>query len=254
MLMRHQFIGVGERGVMSFNPDLNVLKQNLEHWFRYDHLTPGQGIAMLIGIEPVDESINALKNWYSDDADADDLEFIRSGIPLLNGDMIGGGDNKKFIGRHGDKDYAHGYTYNRVIIDEKTRFHAFVKQFYQLLQYWNSGIHPKITPPLYFVNWALSKSFCPDWLDRAIEYGLYTPAKQKNPEAKSTEKAITPNERNTLLTIIAALCDYSAIKYEEHGAATQIVKMTDEIGAHVSDDAIRAALKKIPDALQRRMK
>ncbi len=68
------------------------------------------------------------------------------------------------------------------------------------------------------------------------------------------DKAMTTTERNTLLTIIAALCDYSAIKYQERGAASQIVKMTEEIGAPVTDDTIRNVFGKIPDALESRKK
>jgi hypothetical protein len=68
------------------------------------------------------------------------------------------------------------------------------------------------------------------------------------------DKAMTTTERNTLLTIIAGLCDYSDIKYQERGAAGQIAKMTEEVGAPVTDDTIRKVLKKIPDALESRMK
>lgn len=71
---------------------------------------------------------------------------------------------------------------------------------------------------------------------------------------EGTEKPLSATERNTLLTIIAALCDYSAIKYQERGAAIQIAKLTEEIGATVSDDAVRRVLAKIPDALEARMK
>jgi len=68
------------------------------------------------------------------------------------------------------------------------------------------------------------------------------------------EKPMTPNERNSLLTIIAALCDHSAIGLKERGAAGRIAKLTEGIGAVVSDDAVRRALAKIPDALESRMK
>lgn len=68
------------------------------------------------------------------------------------------------------------------------------------------------------------------------------------------EKPISANERNSLLTIIAALCEYSAIRPQERGAASQIAKLTEEIGAVVSDDTVRRALAKIPDALETRMK
>lgn len=67
-------------------------------------------------------------------------------------------------------------------------------------------------------------------------------------------KPMEANERNSLLTIIAALCDYAAIKLQERGAATQISRFTEEIGAPVSDDTVRRVLAKIPDALGTRMK
>jgi hypothetical protein len=70
----------------------------------------------------------------------------------------------------------------------------------------------------------------------------------------SVEKPLTTTERNTLLTIIAALCDYSAIKPQERGAAAQIAKLTEDIGATVTDDTVRKALAKIPEALETRMK
>jgi len=68
------------------------------------------------------------------------------------------------------------------------------------------------------------------------------------------DKPLMTTERNTLLTIIAALCDYSAIKPDDRGAANQIAKLTEEIGATVSDDTVRRWLKAIPDALETRMK
>lgn len=69
-----------------------------------------------------------------------------------------------------------------------------------------------------------------------------------------SEKAMASSERNSLLTIIAALCDYSAIKHQERGTASRIARMTEEIGAPVSDDTVRRALARIPDALESRMK
>lgn len=70
----------------------------------------------------------------------------------------------------------------------------------------------------------------------------------------SSDKPIATTERNTLLTIIAALCDYSAIDPAGRGAANQIAKLTEKLGATVTDDTIRKALAKIPDALEARTK
>lgn len=74
-----------------------------------------------------------------------------------------------------------------------------------------------------------------------------------HPSANS-DKQMTTTERNTLLTIIAALCDHSAINHQERGTAGMIAQLTDEIGASVTDDTIRKVLKKIPEALEARMK
>lgn len=70
----------------------------------------------------------------------------------------------------------------------------------------------------------------------------------------NTEKPLTATERNSLLTVIAGLCDYSDIKHQGRGAANQIAKMTEEIGAPVTDDTIRKILAKVPDALESRKK
>lgn len=68
------------------------------------------------------------------------------------------------------------------------------------------------------------------------------------------KKPITTTEKNTLLTIIASLCNYSAIEHQGRGVAAQIAKFTEEIGTPITDDTIRDVLKKIPDALASRMK
>lgn len=73
-------------------------------------------------------------------------------------------------------------------------------------------------------------------------------------ENNETEKPLKATERNTLLTIIAALCDYSAIDPQARGAAQQLANLTQEIGAAISDDTIRNALAKIQDAVESRKK
>ena len=75
-----------------------------------------------------------------------------------------------------------------------------------------------------------------------------------NDKPASTEKPLTTTERNTLLTVIAALCDYSAIDPKARGAAQQIANLTQEIGAAITDDTIRNVLAKIPSAVEARKK
>ncbi|HRQ46200.1 MAG TPA: hypothetical protein PK725_04575 [Rhodocyclaceae bacterium] len=74
-----------------------------------------------------------------------------------------------------------------------------------------------------------------------------------DPASDVPEKPMTTTERNSLLTIIAALCEHSAINVQERGVAMKIAQLTEEMGAPVSDDTVRRALAKIPDALESRM-
>lgn len=68
------------------------------------------------------------------------------------------------------------------------------------------------------------------------------------------DRPLATRERNTLLTIIAALCEHSAINVNERGVACEISCLTEKIGAPVSDDTVRQWLKKIPEALATRGK
>ncbi|MDB5745089.1 MAG: hypothetical protein JWR68_3404 [Polaromonas sp.] len=68
-------------------------------------------------------------------------------------------------------------------------------------------------------------------------------------------RPLMTTERNTLLTIIAALAKAAKLTIDSPGkAALSIEGMTDELDAHVSKRAIEEHLKKIPDALAGRMK
>lgn len=69
-----------------------------------------------------------------------------------------------------------------------------------------------------------------------------------------SEKPLQKTERDTLLTIIAAFCKYESLDPQGRGAATEIMRMTDDLGAHVDAGTIRRWLAQIPDALERRMK
>lgn len=77
---------------------------------------------------------------------------------------------------------------------------------------------------------------------------------EENKSLRDSASELATTERNTLLTIIAALCDYSKIEHQGRGAAAQIARLTEASEARVSEDAISKALKKIPIALESRMK
>lgn len=69
-----------------------------------------------------------------------------------------------------------------------------------------------------------------------------------------SEKPLTTRQRNTLLTIINALCEHSNIDIKSRGVAAQIARMTEGMGTPVSQQTISDLLKEIPDAVETRMK
>lgn len=69
------------------------------------------------------------------------------------------------------------------------------------------------------------------------------------------EKPLSTNERNTLLVIIAALCREAKIDYTKPAkAAGMILHTADGMGVKIGETTIERHLKKIPDALEARMK
>ena len=68
------------------------------------------------------------------------------------------------------------------------------------------------------------------------------------------DKPLTATERNSLLVIIAALCENSKITIADPKAAGKISGLTDMISTPVTDETVRKVLKLIPDAVGRRKK
>ena len=106
----------------------------------------------------------------------------------------------------------------------------------------------------------LMEGFCemPRWPESA-NFVVRVSSLQKldqscNKTADISSRPTGTRERNTLLTIIAAICNYSDIDHKARGAAKQIEGFTDDIGAHVDEATILSHLKKIPTALEPRMK
>jgi hypothetical protein len=80
------------------------------------------------------------------------------------------------------------------------------------------------------------------------------PVTEPSDSSPATGNSLKTTERNTLLAIIATLCDYSAIDLKAHGTAAQIARLTEEFGAPVSQETVRRTLAKIPEALMSRSK
>jgi hypothetical protein len=56
-------------------------------------------------------------------------------------------------------------------------FRAFQKKLNRLTRVWESGRHENENPPIYYIEWALSKGFDISWLKYATEKGFYMPKK-----------------------------------------------------------------------------
>lgn len=81
------------------------------------------------------------------------------------------------------------------------------------------------------------------------------PTEVSEPEPAEPDKPLSTKERTSLLLIIAALCKEAKINYSKPtSAAESILHQLDEMGVTLSPRAIEEHLKKIPDALERRMK
>lgn len=76
----------------------------------------------------------------------------------------------------------------------------------------------------------------------------------KAEQPAKVDRPLPTRQRRTLLTVIAAFCKYDGIKPLERGVAQHIMKMTDDLGAHIDDGTISKILAEIPDALGTRMK
>ena len=77
----------------------------------------------------------------------------------------------------------------------------------------------------------------------------------QNREVTLERTELKKREKDTLLTIIAALAKHAKIDVKEAGKSAQYISgLTEELGASVSKRTIEDHLKKIPDALEVRMK
>ena len=78
---------------------------------------------------------------------------------------------------------------------------------------------------------------------------------ERNALKVMVEKKMTATERNTLLTIISALCSHSGINHDDRSAARKIMEMTEKIGAPITDETIHnTVLLKISNAVEARIK
>lgn len=100
-------------------------------------------------------------------------------------------------------------------------------------------------------------------LSHVLEHGVVTMeelafverALSAQSERGEPSKDVATRERNTLLTIIAALCKEAGIDYSKPAKAAGMIQSTAaKMGVSIGETTIEGHLKKIPDALGTRMK
>ncbi len=64
---------------------------------------------------------------------------------------------------------------------------------------------------------------------------------------KKLDKPLTTKERNSMLTLIAALCGEEKIDYNKRGVAGALAKSTEILGSSLSEDTIRNILKQVKE-------
>ncbi|PSV19683.1 hypothetical protein C0W44_14135 [Photobacterium leiognathi subsp. mandapamensis] len=74
------------------------------------------------------------------------------------------------------------------------------------------------------------------------------------PAIPKIEEELSAKERNTLLTLIGALCNELNIDLSVRGVTASVQAMTELAGTPISDDTIRKILKEVPTAQERRQK
>jgi hypothetical protein len=80
-------------------------------------------------------------------------------------------------------------------------------------------------------------------------------ALQSKLDGTALDKPLATRERDTLLTIIAALCKDAGHDYTKHAKAAGLIQSTAaQMGVSIGETTIEGHLKKIPDALATRMK
>ena len=112
-----------------------------------------------------------------------------------------------------------------------------------------------------YKEWTISaQDFC-DWLTTnqmkpSVHIQAWFDEAGVTPKTTSASgEQLATNERNTLLVIIAALCREAKIDYTKPAkAAGMILHTADGMGVKIGETTIERHLKKIPDAVETRMK
>jgi hypothetical protein len=210
------------------------------HWLRHDTWTVSEGLILICGYDPRS------------------IHFDESGS-IVQPDFEAKGkiyeEAKCYNARRLDNLSLDNEAFQDIVgVDEiKVMHHKLRINFTRLLVYWNSGDHnePRYAPK-YFIQWAIRKKIEINWLEWSIKHGFYEDETIGAPQ--KIDKPLSATERNTLLVLIAALCKKAGINHQDRTAATELVRLVNDIGVSLTDDTTRKALRQIPNAMSARIR
>ncbi|RJG01273.1 hypothetical protein [Noviherbaspirillum sedimenti] len=100
---------------------------------------------------------------------------------------------------------------------------------------------------LFLQNTLLKQGFSPEVVTEALT--------RQGRQEDLDNRPLRTRERNTLLSIIAVLCEEAKLNYTRHAKTAGLIRdMAERMGLNIGESTIENHLKKIPDALETRMK
>lgn len=147
------------------------LKENLDYWFKHDHVDGIEGALLLAGLYPTD----ALRNYFTGHDSHLYSSIFQYGVILLDGRKIDERNIWEPVEINGTSfkpSYEQVEARAQALRDE---FQPFSNKFRYIQKLWNSAANPAVTPLAYFVEWARKKEIAIEWEPLAIELGFVNP-------------------------------------------------------------------------------
>ena len=158
---------------------------------------------------------------------------------------------KKDFGRDNVEIYSDDVL---VRMSKRHRALAALRQAHDIFMTNPSHVATDTFTPAYFLTWAESKGIDIPWLDWAKKQNLVdlsdTIVNRSDLGTVVSRSALSTRERNTLLVVIAALCQECGIDPKQRAITKKVVGLTEKIGAPVSDDTIRKILKSLVSVVE----
>jgi len=203
----------------------------LEKYLSFDSWFWKDGLLLLAGASPDGANINW--NGYADilgghinRPEINDVDFLDCswGDAEIPASFEFGGDENYFKG-------------DEMVEDKIKHKNLIESRLGNIYEHWINALipHKERNSPRYFIEWACSKGIFIEWVDWAIEKGLYTPINENK------DKVLKSKERETMVKIIHALAK-NGYKYPERSTLKAMVQDFEINGNGVSEKTLKKYL------------